>query len=178
MINPGDDQSQNGQEYGDILNKLDALINRQHDEPAVPRVHIPSARQIEYPVLTDVVEADPVPIPVLTEAIPPEEELEFSLETEFESSPHQAETAPAQSPVLSSALPAGGLSPELQSQIDQRILDVLEKRFSQHIAAAIDKALSVMLDQFSVHLEEVAREAVAEEIQKQLADILHNQNKL
>ncbi|MDP2829237.1 MAG: hypothetical protein Q8O37_11605 [Sulfuricellaceae bacterium] len=178
MINPSDDTLQNGQEYGDILNKLDALINRQHDEPAVPRVHIPSARQIEYPVLTDVVETDPIPIPILTEAIAPEEELEFSLETEPESPPYQAETAPAPSPVLSHALPTGSLSPELQSLIDQRILEVLEKRFSQHIAAAIDKALSVMLDQFSVHLEEVAREAVAEEIQKQLADILPNQNKL
>jgi hypothetical protein len=157
-------------EYDEILNKLDALIKRQHDAPSVPRVS--SARQIEYPVLTDVVEVDDTPIPVLLEAV--EDELEFSLETEFDASFLEEEPLPALSPVF----PAEGLDPEIQALIDQRILVMLEKRFSQHIATAIDKALAVMLDQFSVHLEEVAREAVAEEIQKQLADILHNQNKL
>lgn len=170
-------------EYGDILNKLDALIHRQDETPSVPRVHIPPARQTEYPILTDIIEEEPVPFPVLTEVIEPGIgiETEIAPEGQGESEPMPDSLPPPPASQLSplpSALSTGDFDSELQAIVDQRILDVLEKRFSPHITAAIDKALSVMLDQFSVHLEEVAREAVAEEIQKQLADILHNQNKL
>lgn len=176
-------EQQSDPEYSDILNKLDALIHRQNETPAVPRVHIPPARQIEYPVLTDIIEEYPVPFPVLTEAIEPEAgiENEMAHEGQSVSEPTPVSPLPSPPPQLSPMQPAlstGDFDTELQTLVDQRILDVLEKRFSPHISAAIDKALSVMLDQFSVHLEEVAREAVAEEIQKQLADILHNQNKL
>ncbi|MDP1896494.1 MAG: hypothetical protein Q8K43_01270, partial [Sulfurimicrobium sp.] len=48
---------------------------------------------------------------------------------------------------------------------------ILDHRLSAHIVSAMDQAMSSMLDQFAMQLESVVREAVAQELQKQLGEI-------
>ncbi|MFA5242207.1 MAG: hypothetical protein WC029_02125 [Sulfuricella sp.] len=144
--------------HDDVLAKMDALLKRHYDRlekaPAIPP-------PMDFPVLTEEVQVEEDIIPVLTEVVedkPVMSEFPFLLLEDADAKPVPEDFSPA--PPLS-------LSGQSLENLDRRILEILDQRLSGHIASAMDRAMSSMLDQFSMQLESVVREAVAEELRKQ-----------
>lgn len=135
--------------HDDVLAKMDALLKRHHD--VLPRPAVAD----DFPLLTEVVEevAEQTvdDIPVLTEVI---ERVEAVLEQD------EAEA--------SCLLPPAGVD-ELRAQLDSRIMEALEQRLPFHIVEAVDNALPVVFEELSLQLERLVREAVAQELERQLA---------
>lgn len=148
--------------HDDVLAKMDALLKRHHDRlekaPVVPPA-------MDFPVLTEVVPAEEEIIPVLTEVVEEKAERhEFPfllLEDANEPPPPEA--------------PADDNTPSLSSQslenLDRQVQEILDQRLSAHLVSVMDRAMSSMLEQFAAQLESVVREAVAQELQKQLGEI-------
>lgn len=129
----------------DVLAKMDALLKKHHDGLA----H--ASCVADFPVLTEIVEEHEADIPLLTEVV----EIEFELET-------GTVKDDSASVLENSAL--DHLDPELRSALEQEL--------SAHVIAALDQALAAMLDQFSGHLESMVRDAVAQELNHQLPELL------
>lgn len=146
--------------HDDLLAKMDALLRRHQVQ--IESVPAPSPAP-EFPVLTDVVQVDDEEvIPVLTDVVEEETEMmefPFLLLEEVD-----AESVPESSAEdFSSRLSAQSLE-----NLDRQIQDILDQRLSAHVVSAMDRAMAGMLDQFSMQVESVVREAVAEELRKQL----------
>jgi hypothetical protein len=148
--------------HDDVLAKMDALLKRHHDRlekaSSTPPV-------MDFPVLTEVVQTEEEVIPVLTEVVEEKTEMkEFPfllLEDDLE--PQTVDSS------------GDEVAPELSSQLlenlHSQIQEILDQRLPVHIASAMDRAMSTMLDQFSMQMQSVVREAVAHELQKQLGEI-------
>lgn len=135
----------------DVLAMMDALLRKHHDAAVPPRV-VP-----DLPTLTEVVSEEVNPIPVLLEEIPEAPKAATPPEpARPETPPRRETTAPT------------------HAELDLKIQALLEQRLSAHFVASLDKALAVMLDQFSTHLEFVIREAVEHELRAQLNKILES----
>lgn len=148
--------------HDDVLAKMDALLKRHHDRLE----KIPEASpELDFPVLMEEVHVEEV-IPVLTEVVEEEAE-EHSEMNEFPFLLLEDVNDP-QVPETSRDEASPGQSIQALENLDRQILDILDQRLSGHVASAIDRAMAAMLDQFSVQLESVVREAVAEELRKQL----------
>lgn len=148
--------------HEDVLAKMDALLKRHHDRleriPAEPPA-------MDFPVLTEVVQVEEEIIPVLTEVVEEKaaiNEFPFLLLEDVEE-PQASETTADEPPLR--------LSSDALEKLDRQIQEILDQRLSAHIMSAMDQAVSTMLDQFSRQLESVVREAVAQELQKQLGEI-------
>lgn len=137
--------------HDDVLAKMDALLKKHHD--ALARGSVAE----DIPVLTEVVEEVAEVIPVLTEVV------EIEPDTVVFEALEAAET-----PLVEEELPLSG---EVLNQLDRRIRDVLEQRLPFHIVDAVDKALPVVLEEFAMQLESIVRDAVAQELQKQLSQL-------
>ena len=88
----------------------------------------------------------------------------------------QQDTIPA-APLLSAeALTqfSDALSEQLMRALDQRLQQAVDKKIAPQLAQTVDKALSSMLDQFSVNIEDMVRESIAQELQRQLTALLNN----
>jgi hypothetical protein len=148
--------------HDDVLAKMDALLKRHHDRlektPAAPPA-------MDFPVLTEVVSVEEEVIPVLTEVVEEKAEMnEFPfllLEDVNEQPPSNTSTEDA----------SAKLSAQSLERLDRQIQEILDQHFSTHIVPALDRAMSTMLDQFAAQLESVVREAVAQELRKQLGEI-------
>lgn len=153
--------------HDDVLAKMDALLKRHYDRlekaPVIPQA-------MDFPVLTEEVPDEEDVIPVLTEVVedkPEISEFPFLLLEDSE-----VDTVPEDLPPASSR----GLSGQSLENLDLRIQEILDQRLSAHIASAMDRAMSSMLDQFAMQLESVVREAVAEELRKQLGEMASRAN--
>ena len=148
--------------HDDVFAKMDALLKRHHDRlekaPAAPPA-------MDFPVLTEVVQVEEEAIPVLTEVVEEKaEKNEFPFLLLEDVDEQQAPEGSADNSTHT-------LSSQSLETLDRQIQDVLDQRLSAHIVSAMDKAMSSMLDQFSMQLESVVREAVAQELRKQLGAI-------
>ncbi|MDP2783929.1 MAG: hypothetical protein Q8O38_04965 [Sulfurimicrobium sp.] len=138
--------------HDDVLAKMDALLKKHHDALARGSVFE------DFPVLTEVVEEAEEAIPVLTDVVEVEPEAMTSTVLEPDAPPlPELETLP--------------LSGEALSQLDRQIRAALEQLLPSHIVAAVDKALPVVLEEFAMQLETMVRDAVAQELQKQLSQL-------
>jgi hypothetical protein len=153
--------------HDDVLAKMDALLKRHYDRlekaPAIPS-------SMDFPVLTEEVQVEEDIIPVLTEVVedkPVMSEFPFLLLEDADAKP-ASENLPHDPPL--------SLSGQSLENLDQRILEILDQRLSGHIASALDRAMSAMLDPFAAQLESVVREAVAEELRKQLGEMAGRAN--
>lgn len=142
--------------HDDVLAKMDALLKKYHDTLARGSV------TQDFPVLTEVVEEVDDAIPLLTEVVGIEPGGVAFDELGAVETPHAEE------------LPLSG---EALSQLDRQIRAAIEQRLPSHIVAAVDKALPVVLEEFSMQLENLVRDAVAQEVRQQLTELLR-QNKL
>jgi len=85
------------------------------------------------------------------------------------------ETIPA-APVLSSEALAQfseALSEQLMLALVQRLQQAVDNKIAPQLAQTVDQALSGMLDQFGVNIEHMVREAIAQELQRQLTALLN-----
>ena len=144
-------------------------------------------------------EPEPEPAPVLAEPEPePEPILELKQETEAETPPPVAElpeepvfamppeepapVAPSSGPAVPEQPAQPLLTPEILEQLldslmeqalqkmDRQLQDTLQNRLSSQLTVALDRTLSSMLDQFAMNIEHMVREAVSQELRKQLSD--------
>lgn len=149
--------------HEDVLAKMDALLKRHHDRlekaPAVSPV-------MDFPVLTEVVQIEEDIIPLLTEVV--EEEV-----AEMDDFPFLLLEDDDEQPSLdfSGDESSSELSSQLLENLHAQIQEILDQRLPVHIASAMEQAMSSMLDRFSSQMESVVREAVAQELQKQLTEI-------
>lgn len=153
--------------YDDVLAKMDALLKRHHDRLEKAPVAPPQA---DFPVLTEVVEAEEEIIPVLTEVVEEKteaNEFPFLLLEDADEKLATETVAEEASPKLSS---------QSLENLDRQIQEILDQRLASHIVPALDRAMSSMLEQFSTQLESVVREAVAEELRKQLGEMAGRAN--
>lgn len=128
--------------HDDVLAKMDALLKKHHD--ALARGSVVE----DFPILTDVVKDEDV-IPVLTEVV----------EVETEDAPLP------ENEVFS-------LGDEELNLLDRRIQEMFEQHLPSRIAEAVDKMFPAMLEQFSGQVENMLRDAVAQEVRQQLAESL------
>ena len=148
--------------HDDVLAKMDALLKRHYDRlekaPAVPPA-------MDFPVLTEVVPVEEESIPVLTEVVEEKTEVHefpFLLLEDVDAEPVSEESTHDFSHHRSS---------QSLDDLDLRIQEIVDQRLSAQFVSAMDRAISTMLDQFSVQLEAVVRDAVAQELRKQLGEI-------
>lgn len=148
--------------HEDVLAKMDALLKRHHDRlekaPAVSPV-------MDFPVLTEVVQIEEDIIPLLTEVVEEAVEMDdfpFLLLEDDDEQPSLDFSGDESSSELSS---------QLLENLHAQIQEILDQRLPVHIASAMEQAMSSMLDRFSSQMESVVREAVAQELQKQLTEI-------
>ncbi|MDO8892667.1 MAG: hypothetical protein Q7V00_12540 [Sulfurimicrobium sp.] len=149
--------------HDDVLAKMDALLKRHYDRLETAPAALPA---MDFPVLTEVVPVEEEVIPVLTEVV--EEE-----KTEMNEFPFLLleDVNEEQAPKTAAGDDSLHLSGQSLQNLDRQIHDILDQRLSAHIVSAMDQAMSSMLDQFAMQLESVVREAVAQELQKQLGEI-------
>ncbi|MBU0594709.1 MAG: hypothetical protein ABIG70_00850 [Pseudomonadota bacterium] len=148
--------------HDDVLAKMDALLKRHYDRLENAPAATPA---MDFPVLTEEVPVEEEVIPVLTEVVEEKTEMHefpFLLLEDVETEP---------APEDLSLDPSLSLSGQSLENLDLRIQEILDQRLSAHIASAMDRAMSSMLDRFSMQLESVVREAVAEELRKQLGEM-------
>lgn len=134
----------------DVLAKMDALLKKHHDALAK------SSPPVYFPVLTEIVEEVVEVVPVLTEVVedePPTIEF-YELEAVEEAPPE---------------VQASSLDDQVLSELDRQIRAALEQRLPFHIVEAVDKALPVVMEEFSMQLEKMVREAVTQELQRHMA---------
>lgn len=141
--------------HDDVLAKMDALLRKHQDaQMQAPVV-------VDFPLLTEVVEAPVEEVPVLTEVIESDA-----------ATPEEAREAhgPMETPAVNAVPP--GCNDEILAQLEQQIRPILEQRLPFHIVEAVDKALPVVLEEFSMQLENLVREAVARELDRRLPELL------
>lgn len=148
--------------HDDVLAKMDALLKRHHDRLEKAPVTPPA---MDFPLLTEVVPVEEEVIPVLTEVVEEKAEMnEFPFLLLEDVNEQQSPETSADDSTLK-------LSSQSLEGLDRQIQEILDQRLSAHIVSAMDRAMSTMLDQFAMQLESVVREAVAQELQKQLGEI-------
>lgn len=64
---------------------------------------------------------------------------------------------------------ADTIKADVAEMLDARLQEALARQLKASLHGALDRALSSMLDQFVVHIEEVVRVTIASELEKQLA---------
>lgn len=186
--------------HRDVFAKADALMKKHHSAaiPLLPPDAIPAAPapqpaeakrpEADIPVLTDIVaEAlpEPVPIPVLTEAVEDgwtEESVSDVSEPQpaLEALPHpeqpgQQEETPSSSqtalpePANEPSVPeTGQLAEQILRELEDRIREGLAHQLAPQLAAALEKSLAGALDQFTMQIEYLVRDAVSGEVRRQL----------
>ena len=141
--------------HDDVLAKMDALLKKHHDGLA------PAPNVVDFPVLTEVVEEQEEIIPLLTEVVADEAEMDSpAFDLFFEAKAPTPDTEP---PSL------GGAA---LGHLDQQTHTLLEQQLSANIVTEMDKALAPMLDKFAARLESLVRDAVAQELRLQLPELL------
>lgn len=112
----------------------------------------------------------------LPEAFEPQSKEESSpphhLEKVAEAEPEIPQQMPEVSTQKSQAQISDSLTEEILRSIDRHLQKAMEKSVAPQLANSLDKALSSMLDQFSMHIEEMVKETIANELQKQLTAML------
>jgi hypothetical protein len=141
-----------------LLSKMDALLkkHRGESEPAPPvEEEAPSAEAAAppplpedawLPVLTDVVAMGEAS-PEATEAQAPAEEAQ----------PEQPEIA---------AIDPNVLTEQIMRELEPRLTALLIDRLAVEVRNSLDDSLSTLLAQMDVHIREIVREAISEEIGK------------
>ena len=71
--------------------------------------------------------------------------------------------------VESATLVSDSLTEQILRSLDQHLQKAVENSLAPQVANSIDKALSSMLDQFSIHIEYMVQEAITKELQKQFS---------
>ena len=134
-------------------------IPAEQDPPAVSEeAYIISAfPKLEGPLFTDIIELN---------APPPatQESLTAAPQDTIPAIPTMSADAFAQF--------SETLSEQVMHILDQRLQQAVDKKIAPQIAQTVDKALSSMLDQFGVNIEYMVREAIAQELQRQLTALL------
>ena len=79
-----------------------------------------------------------------------------------------APAAPTQT-AESATLVSDSLTEQILRSLDQHLQKAVENSLAPQVANSVDKALSSMLDQFSIHIEYMVQEAITKELQKQFS---------
>lgn len=69
------------------------------------------------------------------------------------------------------------LTEQALRNLDKHLQQVMETQLAPLLVASLDKTLASMLDQFAMHIEYLVREAVAEEMKKQLQILQQGQSR-
>lgn len=147
----------------DVLDKMDALLNRQRTgEPPQRDLESAAARaeRAAIPILTDIV-PEATDIPVLTEALP-----------QTPASPPRI-AAPGSQPESPRETPHHAATTDLPpaahsfSQLEEFLVQELESRIALELTASLDLALNQLLERSREHIRQVVREAIRAELTRQ-----------
>lgn len=139
----------------DVIAKMDALLKKHQDALT------PAPVVVDFPLLTEVVEETMETIPLLTEVVESDAAVAGAV-------PERNE--PMETPALKAVSPDG--SEEILARLELQVRETLEQRLPFHIVEAVDKALPVVLEEFSMQLENLVRDAVARELDRRLPELL------
>lgn len=141
-----------------LLSKMDALLKKHRGEnevtppareeapPAEPDTPPPLPEDAWLPVLTDVV--------AMGEASPEAPEAQAPVE---ESRPEATQIA---------AIDPNVLTEQIMRELEPRLSALLIDRLAVEVRNSLDDSLSTLLAQMDVHIREIVREAISEEIGK------------
>ena len=141
-----------------LLSKMDALLKKHRGEneatppareeapPAEPDTPPPLPEDAWLPVLTDVV--------AMGEASPEAPETQAPVE---ESRPEANQIA---------AIDPNVLTEQIMRELEPRLSALLIDRLAVEVRNSLDDSLSTLLAQMDVHIREIVREAISEEIGK------------
>jgi len=156
----------------DVLGKIDALLTRHRTGTPTRqalRAAEAQAARAAIPVLTEIITEDSA-IPVLTEAVPATEASE-------------AATGGNENPLLqieaAASKPASTVTPIADSnhdeaalrQIEESMVQELEKRIALEFTATLDRALNELLDHTREHIRHVVREALKQRLDDAPSDL-------
>ena len=157
---------------------IEPLTLQPEPEPSLEVEPEPELEAEPEAAAKQALEVEPEP---LAETTPTEPEL---LEEPVFAAPPEtlAPMAPSPEPVPSEKPAQPLLTPEILEQLldslmeqalkkmDRQLQDTLQNRLSSQLTVALDRTLSSMLDQFAMNIEHMVREAVSQELRKQLSD--------
>lgn len=139
-----------------LLDKMDALLKRHQGsaEPSVPSNAAPSTNA-----------PPPLPedawLPVLTDVVAVGEPGAAAAPTPAaESAEMQASTPPTP------AIDPEVLVEQVMGELEPRLTSLLRDRLLSEVRNSLDDSLSALLAQMDVHIREIVREAVAEQLGK------------
>lgn len=141
-----------------LLSKMDALLKKHRGEneatppareeapPAEPDTPPPLPEDAWLPVLTDVV--------AMGEASPEVPEAQAPVE------------APQPEATQTAAIDPNVLTEQIMRELEPRLSALLIDRLAVEVRNSLDDSLSTLLAQMDVHIREIVREAISEEIGK------------
>jgi hypothetical protein len=124
------------------------------------------------------VAAAPLPLlPVEEEAAPVEVAPEAPPELEAIEQVTEAAVPPRPEPVSQAYRVerrmhiSDSVAEQLLASLQQQVPKLLEQAIVPKLAAALDREISALIDQFTIHIEYVVRDAITQELQKQLPEL-------
>jgi len=139
-----------------LLDKMDALLNKHRGDTGAP-----SAASSPPPADSPPPLPDDAWLPVLTDVVAMGKPVA-----------EQPDAGPAdQAPAAASPPPAATVDPEaligqIMDELEPRLSSLLRDRMAAEIRNSLDDSLSTLLAQMDVHIREIVREAINEQLGK------------
>lgn len=144
----------------DVLDKMDALLNRQRTgEPPQRDLESAAARaeRASIPILTDIV-PEATDLPVLTEALPQPQPAPVAAQ------PRTTTESRAENLSPQAATPSPPSATHSFSQLEEFLVQELESRIALELTASLDLALNELLERSREHIRQVVHEAIHAEL--------------
>ena len=144
----------------DVLDKMDALLNRQRTgEPPQRELETAAARaeRAAIHILTDIV-PEATDLPVLTEALPQSQPAPLAAQSPATTEPLPESSSPQPAP------PGPPAATHSFSQLEEFLVQELESRIALELTASLDLALNELLERSREHLSQVVHEAIHAEL--------------
>lgn len=150
-----------------LLDKMDALLKKHRGEPEAP-----AAVTSDQPMEAEIAEPPPLPddawLPVLTDVVAMGEP--DTATSASPASPPQlpvSEAAPADTaPPAVASIDPDALVEQIMNQLEPRLGVMLRDRLAAEIRNSLDDTLSTLLAQMDVHIREIVRETINEQLGK------------
>lgn len=142
-----------------LLDKMDALL-RKHQGPADTPA---PAKVVAQPAQAAAMAPPPLPddawLPVLTDVV-------AMGEPDVQASPAPIAEAVVEAPPAPPAVDPGVLVEQIMGELEPRLNVLLRDRLVEEIRNSLDDNLSALLAQMDVHIREIVREAINEQLGK------------
>lgn len=138
-----------------LLNKMDALLKKHRGESeAAPTPPAPPTGE-DLPPLPD-----DAWLPVLTDVVAVEEPVQETV---------APQAAPVEVPPVqpkAAVIDPEALTGQIMRELEPKLTAMLHERLANEIRSSLDDTLSALLAQMDVHIHEIVREAINEELSK------------